>query len=123
MDSFLHIDHVFLQVENIPRSIEFYEKLGFKINEKTREGDSWVSLESGDAIIDLNGNGTLGHKRQEKEVGVIHFALKVKNIDETYEELVKRGVNFPRGKVFNKRNGRWNAFFNDPDGNAIHITT
>jgi len=93
------------------------------VNEKTRDGDAYVSLESGNAIIDLYGNGILSHQRQEKEVGVVHIALKTKNFDETYEELIKRGVNFHIKAFFQPKSGRKIAFFKDPDGNILHITT
>lgn len=68
MDPFIRIDYVTIQVEDIPRSIKFYtEKLGFTVNEKTRDADSYASLESGDVIIDLYGKGMPAHQRQGKE--------------------------------------------------------
>lgn len=124
LEPFARLDHVTLQVEDIPRSIKFYtEKLGFMIHEETRDSNAYVSLTSGDAIIDLYGNGTPGHLRQGKEVGVVHIALKTRKFDETYEELVERGVDFHIKAFFQPKSGRKIAFFRDPDGNVLHITT
>jgi catechol 2,3-dioxygenase-like lactoylglutathione lyase family enzyme len=111
-------------VEDIPRSIKFYtEKLGFTVNEKTRDNDEYASVECDDAIIDLYGKGTARQLRQEKETGLVHIALKVKDFDATYEELIRRGIEFHIKAFFQPKSGRKIAFFKDPDGNILHITT
>jgi predicted enzyme related to lactoylglutathione lyase len=48
--------------------------------------------------------------------------LKVKDFDETYEELIRRGVEFHKA-FFQPKSGRKIAFFKDPDGNILRITT
>jgi len=125
---FVRIDHVTLMVKDLERSVKFYtEKLGFSVyGEVTRkDGIKTVFLRSGDAKFDLYGlvSGTLSsRKRQENEVGVVHIALKVEKFDETYEELVRRGVEFHIKPFYQRMSGRRIAFFKDPDGNVLHIT-
>jgi len=122
--SILRLDHVTIQVEDIPRSIKFYtEKLGFVVNEKTRDNDEYASVECGNAIIDLYGKGSLRQLRQGKETGLVHIALKIKDFDATCEELIRRGVEFHIKAFFQPKSGRKIAFFKDPDGNILHITT
>lgn len=124
MELFVRIDHVTLQVHDLRRSIEFYtQKLGFNVNEKVKQVKDYVSLTSGNAIIELYGGGTVGPERQEKGVGMVHIALKTASFDETYETLVKRGVEFHIKPFRQSMSGRKIAFFKDPDGTALHLTT
>jgi glyoxylase I family protein len=50
-----------------------------------------------------------------------HLALKVSSIEEAKAELEKRGVIFAEGIKPAGGGGRV-LFFNDPDGNLIHLT-
>lgn len=128
MKPFLRIDHVTILVEDLERSVKFYtEKLGFEIRGETppERGMKTVFLKSGEACIDLYGmveGKPFRRERHEHEVGFVHLALKVENFDETYKELLKRGVDFHIGPFYQPRSGRRIAFFKDPDGNILHIT-
>jgi len=128
MEPFVRIDHVTLLVGDLERSVEFYtKKLGFEIRGEAppQQGHKTVFLKSGDACLDLYGmveGKALLRERQEREVGLVHIALKVADFDETYQELVKRGVKFHIEPFYQPRSGRRIAFFKDPDGNVIHIT-
>lgn len=128
MKPFVRIDHVTLLVEDLERSVKFYtEKLGFEIRGETKpEGNrKTIFLRSGDACFDFYGmieGKPAHHERQENEAGVVHIALKVSDFEETYTELVKRGVKFYIGPFYQTKSGRRIAFFKDPDGNSLHIT-
>ena len=99
MKPFLLIDHVTLLVRDLDKSIEFYSgKLGFEVyGETISRGRKIVFLKSGDVRIDLFGalnNEKASQKRPKQGIGIVHVALKVADFDETYDELVKRGVDF-----------------------------
>lgn len=128
MKPFLRIDHVTILVEDLERSVRFYtEKLGFEVRGETppEGGMKTVFLRSGEAFIDLYGlleGRPVRRERGEREAGFVHLALKVEDFDETYMELLRRGVEFHIGPLYQPRSGRRIAFFKDPDGNVLHIT-
>ena len=125
---YLRIDHVTLMVSDLQRSVEFYtSKLGFEVRGETppERGVKTVFLQCRDANFDLYGmvEGKPSiPEHKEHEVGLIHIALKVEDVDKTYDELVKRGVEFHIKPFYQPRSGRKIAFFKDPDGNILHIT-
>ncbi|MEM2906185.1 MAG: VOC family protein [Candidatus Bathyarchaeia archaeon] len=125
---FLRIDHVTLMVKDLKRSVEFYAgKLGFQVRGETtpEKGVKTVFLQCRDANFDLYGmveGQPYIPERKEHEVGLVHIALKVEDVDKVYEGLVKRGVEFHVKPFYQPRSGRKIAFFKDPDGNVLHIT-
>jgi len=125
---FLRIDHVTLMVRDLKRSVEFYtQKLGFEVRGETppERNVKTVFLQCGDANLDLYGmveGEPFVPEHREHEVGLVHIALKVEDVDRVYEELVKRGVGFHIKPFYQPRSGRKIAFFKDPDGNVLHIT-
>jgi len=123
---FVKIDHVTVQVEDIERSVKFYkEKLGFELDHgDPNSGSKYCSIKSGGVMLELYGLGKKPAQPPEKgEVGVNHIALKVEDINEAYAELQKRGISFHIPLFFQPNSGRWIAFFRDPDGIVLHITT
>jgi catechol 2,3-dioxygenase-like lactoylglutathione lyase family enzyme len=128
MKPFVRLDHVTLMVKDLETSIKFYtEKLGFSVHGETpaEDGRKTVFLRSGNACFDLYGmteETPPSRSRLEDEVGLVHIALKVEDFDETYNELVRRGVRFHIKPFYQPRSGRRIAFFRDPDGNVLHIT-
>ncbi len=103
------IDHISIQVADVKRSTEFYEKMfGFKV----------VSGEPARNIVRLGNTGNLVSLNQEKPTGTIdHFALGIPryNKDVAVRYFTQRGVKPLEGNF---------AGFHvlDPDGIRVQIS-
>ena len=119
-------DHIGLTVKDLNKSTEFYTKvLDFK------EGKKFEYAERGMTIQFLNTGGVqlelFGHSKEVSEAekkplqtGVAHIAFEVENLNETYEKLKARGVEFerePRVAMMGQRI----VFLKDPDGNRLEL--
>ena len=104
-----------IKVTDIKRAISFYrDVLGLKIK------NEWSNY----AIFDLAGTATLaimlGGKKGRKE-GAPNIYLAVENVNEEYEKLKTKGVNFveqPKKQYW----GGCAALFADPDENLLYLT-
>jgi len=102
-------------VTDIKKATSFYrDVLGLKIK------NEWSNY----AIFDLAGTATLaimlGGKKGPKE-GAPNIYLAVENVDEEYEKLKTKGVNFvepPKKQYW----GGYAALFADPDENLLYLT-
>lgn len=121
-------------VSDQQRALEFYtEKLGFVVvmdNPYTGygpEGFRWITVapEVGGPQLILYHPGmnpddaSLLEPRVGAWTGIVFFA---DNIQDTYKELVERGVKFdapPSQQPW----GGWETWFVDPDGNRFHLGT
>ena len=125
------IHHTLLVVKDINVSIEFYEKLGFKlwhIYNKSEAGSKGALLRLGKTNLELFSYRNPeplpeNNKVLEKDVRIVgtrHIALGVDNIEKSYTELKKIGINFidvPKiGSVGHKY-----SFFKDPNGILIEL--
>lgn len=133
-------DHTAISVCNLDRSVRFYrDTLGGKVAEEigTVSGSAWDALvglrkmTARGVMLDMN-----GHKlelweykspkrkpypkaRRVCDVGITHFALAVKNIDEIYSKLLGKHVKFysPPQDL-----GKAKAvYLKDPDGITVEI--
>jgi len=119
-------DHIGITVKDLDKSIEFYTRiLDFK------EGRKFEYLERGVTILFLNvGKVQLelfGHSKEVLEAekkplqaGVAHIALEVENLNETYEKLKARGIEFEREPRVAMM-GQKIVFLSDPDGNILEL--
>lgn len=106
-----------VMVSDGKKAAEWYkEKLGFEI---ANESEHWITAAP-------KGSSTVLHLCQankdggfELEPGVSGIAFEVDNLDKTYEELSKKGVEFSQ-KPIDKGWGRF-AIFKDPDNNEFHL--
>lgn len=104
-----------IKVTDIKRAISFYrDVLGLKIK------NEWSNY----VIFDLAGTATLaimlGGKKGRKE-GAPNIYLAVDNVDEEYERLKTKGVNFvepPKKQYW----GGYAALFADQDENLLYLT-
>jgi len=104
-----------IKVTDMKRAIGFYRDiLGLKIK------NEWSNY----VIFDLAGTTTfaimLGGKKGRKE-GAPNIYLAVENVDEEYEKLKAKGVNFvepPKKQYW----GGYAALFADPDENLFYLT-
>ena len=95
--------HVAISVTDLERSIDFYEKLGFK------PAFNWVADDGSLQIAHLNLSGVmlelfaykdfkpLAEHAEKVEtdllrVGVKHFALRVKSIEAAGQQLLEKGI-------------------------------
>jgi glyoxylase I family protein len=138
------VHHTCITVSNLERSIEFYrDLLGLELvmaEESERSGDDrskalgvakakvkLALLRAGDARVELIEYVTASgrpYDRNNNDVGAMHIAFQVEEIDAVYQRMVGHGVRFtappatiPAGPM---KGWRWTYFF-DPDGVSLEI--
>ncbi len=123
------IAHVGLYVNDIGRSVRFYEdKLGFElIHEAVNqcpEGDVLVKfVRNGDCVLELV-QFPYGIKREDGWFD--HVAINVTDIDSVIEALREKGICFEEGSytfaphVFPPAGTKW-VMFRGPDGEHIEL--
>jgi catechol 2,3-dioxygenase-like lactoylglutathione lyase family enzyme len=110
---------VTLIVADLARSVGFYrDLLGFAL----------VDSNHGGAVLSYRGGLlVLSHKPGMSPVDrrVVHMHMRVSDVDATYQELRRRGVDFVHRPQWQRPGDRfdvWTALFRDPDGHAIALT-
>jgi catechol 2,3-dioxygenase-like lactoylglutathione lyase family enzyme len=138
------IHHTCITVSDLERSIAFYrDLLGLELvmtEESERSGDDrskalgvpkakvkLAILRAGDARVELIEYVTAQgrpYDRNNNDIGAMHIAFQVKDIDAVYQRLLDHGVRFtaapaiiPAGPM---QGWRWTYFF-DPDGVSLEI--
>jgi predicted enzyme related to lactoylglutathione lyase len=105
------ISFIWLYVSDLERSIRFYgDSLGLGVSRRWHEG---ATFDLGDVVLGLHieeGKVTRGNSP------TITFKV-TGNIEELYDDLVRRGVRFVRA-VTTEPYGKI-ATFEDPDGHAL----
>jgi predicted enzyme related to lactoylglutathione lyase len=104
-----------IKVTDIEQAVSFYrDALGLKIKSE------WSNY----VVFDLAGTVTLalmlGGKKERRE-GAPNIYLAVENVDEEYERLKTKGVDFvepPKKQYW----GGYAALFADPDENLLYLT-
>lgn len=131
------IHHTSLSVSDLERSKAFY--LGILGMELVREGE--LSGKAVEKIVGLpgahmkvvflkKGNGMIeifqyitpqgrAVSRQQCDIGIIHLAFEVEDIEKVYEDLQKKGVQFVNPPQVGRLAKA--AYFFDPDGITIEI--
>jgi catechol 2,3-dioxygenase-like lactoylglutathione lyase family enzyme len=138
------VHHTCITVSDLERSIQFYRDLvGLELvmtEESERSGDDrsdalgvpsakvrLAILRAGQAQVELiqyvTGQGR-AYDRKNNDVGTMHIAFQVEDIDAVYRRLLGHGVRFtappatiPAGPM---KGWRWTYFF-DPDGVSLEI--
>lgn len=110
-------------ISNMDRAVRFYtDVLGLKI--AYRAGDDFCMIDAGGGLLlGLHPSGPNRSPRTPKPgtPGSIQVGLNVTEpIEDVYETLRQRGVNF-HGPVVNDDGSVKLAFFNDPDGNELYL--
>ncbi len=115
----LSLAHVCLNVKNLARSLEYYEKLGFKpVFKFTRQGKHYGHyLEIGpDQYIEMFENPDL---EVPVNTGIVHFCLESDNIDTLIKELDSKGIAHTEKKL--GCDNTYQIWLTDPDGNAFEV--
>ncbi|UZO80088.1 VOC family protein [Aquimarina sp. ERC-38] len=140
------VQHIGIPVSNLVKSIEFYKEfLGGKIlfqNEMVGEGFSkgtkvpnaackFAMIEIKNTIIELiEYTNPIGKpfRQNNNDVGAIHIAFEVDDIQETYKNLSEKGYQFnAEPYTFKEKDkaedivGASFAYLNDPDGIQLEI--
>ena len=110
-----------IRVRNLKRSVNFYTKvLGMRVTRRGRmpHGGKFVALRSPKSSQELELNwypsGSKFYSKYKKGDEMDHLALAVKDVSETFEELVKKGVETAVAPT--KAKGITEVYVKDPDG-------
>jgi len=137
----LNIRHTGIVVSDAEKSIDFYTNLlGFRIKKDMMESGDYIdnfsalknvrvrtikmTLENDD-MVELLWYETHPEEpdmsRPITRIGCSHFAMTVKNLDETYERLVEAGVYFNSPPQLSPDGFAKVTFCKDPDGSLIEL--
>ena len=104
------LDHLYMLVADLGRSVEFYELLGFAAS---RWGD-YVRLEGPDGMF-------IGMEQGSVAVGgSIELVVRVDDVDRRFQELSSAGVRFD-GSPADQEWGARHVWLADPDGNRLSL--
>ncbi|PIR03968.1 MAG: hypothetical protein COV59_02175 [Candidatus Magasanikbacteria bacterium CG11_big_fil_rev_8_21_14_0_20_39_34] len=123
----MKIHHVAVTVNDLKESVDFYTQiLGFEIARQFAREDmgayaAFVKLEDfkielwqfQDTKEDANSLGDI------KVIGIRHIAFEVENLEETIQELSKKGLKFTKPKL--GASGHHYSFSSDPNGVALEF--
>ena len=109
------IDHVFMVVSDLARSVAFYRSLGLQVDDW---GDGYVRVHGRDGTY----VGMEERPADQVASGGIELVLRVDDVRARYGELVGRGVAF-EGPPEPQEWGAVHAWLRDPDGYRLSIFT
>lgn len=114
---FKQIDYTMVIVSDMARSIEFYrDKLGIPLKFQSPD---WTEFQTGATTLALHGGG-VPHQptggSTDKDAGTCSIGFNVSDLDQTYEELKSKGVNFVMPPTARDTEGIRLAVAVDPDG-------
>ena len=118
----LSIDHMQLNVSDVEKFVELFEKLGFQVVARTSHhgGAAEVQLPGPNQpvfeLIEAGGDEAIGDF-----IGLNHIAFQVTSVPAVCDELKAKGINIERGPYFVPASGRTLANFLDPDGGHLQL--
>jgi catechol 2,3-dioxygenase-like lactoylglutathione lyase family enzyme len=109
-----HVDFVSFLTQDIPRAKRFYtEVIGLELE---TEGESDMELRAGQVTLDVFDPSSIGQPFAPSPAGL---ALRVADVDAARVELEAKGVVFDGETI--ETNVCRQAWFKDPDGNALML--
>jgi lactoylglutathione lyase len=113
------VDYIMVTVSNMARSVEFYkDKLGIPMKFGTPD---WTEFQTGTTTLALHGGGKGRDVAADQGLaGACSIGFNVENLDQTYELLQARGVEFVMPPTERGGEGIKLAVARDPDG--VHIS-
>lgn len=126
MNENANLDHILLVVKDLKSSIDFYSLIGFEYIETIQRPKDQVAVMSmGSSQLELmclpKGKETYMPLRKESDIGFRHIGIKVKDVNEIYQQLKDKISFVSPPKETAGRPGRLTVFFHDPDGNELHF--
>jgi catechol 2,3-dioxygenase-like lactoylglutathione lyase family enzyme len=112
------IDHIELIVRDVEAHIAFFEKMGFRVLTRTSHHGSSAELQlpgENQPIFEIH------QVMREENPGVNHIAFKCDNAQETYDDLLAKGVTTMREPNYVKATGRLTVNLRDPDGWRLQL--
>lgn len=122
------LDHVGVRVQDVSRTVSFYQQFGFDIIRDDRQeqvvvlrNEAGVELNLLDTVnTPLSGSNVL-MDQASRYPGYTHIALQVNDIDVTLRAVEAAGLTVTEGPV-TFGDGKTSIFFRDPDRNVIELT-
>jgi glyoxylase I family protein len=115
---FTGLEHLAIASPNPKQLAEWYvEALGFRINFEY-DGNFFIRAQDRGMIEIIPSQGERG-EAQARTPGLRHLAISVDDFDAAYRHLQTLGVRFA-GEPFVNQGNRL-VFFNDLDGNLVHL--
>jgi catechol 2,3-dioxygenase-like lactoylglutathione lyase family enzyme len=136
------IDHINIVVDDIEKCIEFFELLGFQVEDRADLRGEWVSLIVGLKDVDAE-YVKLALPRTETRIELIHFehpqavnrpqqstanqyglrhiAFEVDDIDTVVNSLRKKGVRFMSEVQAYPKTGKKLVYFYGPEGILLEL--
>jgi catechol 2,3-dioxygenase-like lactoylglutathione lyase family enzyme len=109
-----HVDFVSFLTEDIERAKQFYsEVLGLEIE---TEGEHDMEFKAGQVTLDIFDPSSIGQPFAPSPAGI---AIRVPDVDAARAELEAKGVEFDGDTIVTGVCKQ--AWFKDPDGNAIML--
>jgi catechol 2,3-dioxygenase-like lactoylglutathione lyase family enzyme len=109
-----HVDFVSFLTQDIARAKEFYsDVIGLELE---TEGDSDMEFRAGQVTLDIFDPSSIGQPFAPSPAGL---ALRVADVDAARGELEAKGVVFDGDTI--QTNVCKQAWFKDPDGNALML--
>ncbi len=120
------LDYLGVAVDDLDETLDFFDTLGFD-SDRYSETEAMVTPAADSAYLYLFETVKDGAPGRDEDfrtnpVGLDHVSFRVKDVDETYETLRNRGIDF----LFPVTRETWGlriAAVNDPSGNLIYFVT
>lgn len=115
------LDHVNLRTTDVPRLVEFYERvLGLEVGKRPAFGFGGAWMYSGeDAVVHIvETSGTADYRGDQQ---LEHFAMRATGLDEFLAHLRAENVPYKCGVLPGDGFGHTQVNIFDADGNHIHI--
>jgi len=124
----LNIDHIGTRVADVERSINFYQKFGFKVSRKDFKERVFVVKHASGVELNFLNNVSAGISKENilmdtkyKPTGYTHIALAINSIKVAVEFLKQQHITITQGPV-TFGDGKTSVFIRDPDRNVIEFT-
>ena len=112
--------HIGIFVKDIDKSIDYYKRLGFTLDNEEQPGIRIAFLSAGNCLIELVEQKDL----PSRQAGVVdHVAMVVDNIEAAIENAKAQGIEIDASQVSSMDilGGIKNVFFDGPDGERLEF--
>ena len=111
--------HIGVFVKNIDKSIDFYKRLGFTLDDEENVGVRLAFLSAGSCLIEL-----IEQDESERAAGVVdHIAMVVDSIEAAVANAKAAGIDIDESLIWHAPilGGIRNIFFEGPDGERLEF--